>query len=152
MPGIWGRKIGAATTFMRKMGNARRLGSHIGKAAGLSRMSRAPLVAAGASFDASIMLSKMMGRMSGRAINWSGKHYVSATVIGLGVFGSVGAVRGAMAQQRATYPVPQTNKALPPVRGPGYNVWGSPRRSGMKSNNLGATGDLPLALHKTRHR
>ena len=36
--------------------------------------------------------------------------------------------------------------------GSGYMSWASGRSGGMSPNHLGATGDLTLSMHKTRHR
>lgn len=46
-----------------------------------------------------------------------------------------------------------TNPALPPRRamGPGYVTMGNQPRVRLPHNNLGATGDLTLALRKLRH-
>jgi len=113
---------------------------------------RSALVAAGGAMDIGVQTAKMMSRAAGRGLNFAAKHPVSMTLAGVGTMGGVGLVRGSMAAVRSSYPVPQTNQALPPVQGPGYQTWGKYRGGGMMADNLGATGDLTLAMHKQRHR
>lgn len=115
------------------------------------RLPRAALMGAGAAFDVTALLSRSIFRMGMSGVNFAGKHPVIATTAGIGAMGSVGVLRGMYAAGRGMSPIPQRNKPMPVGQGPGYDVWGSPSRGPLQPNNLGATGDLTLALSRTRH-
>lgn len=107
--------------------------------------------AVGVATDITALGARTLARVAGRTINWAGRHPYMATAGGLGAMSALGVGRGAMEVGRSMTPIPTIGKSAQ-SGGPGYNVWGSPRRGPMQSNNLGATGDLTLAMHKTRHR
>jgi len=109
---------------------------------------------AGGAFGGALGAAKRVvsgtARMTGKIMASAAKHPTSFTLAGIAMAGAYGIGRGLYAAGRMTTPVPPTNRPLPPMTGPGYNVWAGGR--GMSPSNLGATGDLSLALHKTRHR
>ena len=156
MPGIgsiWGRGAAGLRSHVRAgtMRTAKAMGRIQAQRVG-GRIPRTALMGSGAAWDLSVMTARMLGRGAGRTLNWTGKHPFSATIIGLGITGGLGGIRGAMSSQMATYPVPRTNQPLQGIQGPGYNTWGSPSKGRMQPGNMGATGDLTLAMHKRRHR
>ena len=112
---------------------------------------RPAMMTVGGATDLGVMTAKLLGRAAGRGVDFAAKHPVAMTLGSIGGAGGIGVIRGSMASVRAAYPVPETNRALPPVQGPGYSMWAQ-RRGGMAANNLGATGDLTLAMHRGRHR
>jgi len=119
---------------------------------GWSRRTRAALLPATAATDVTTLTARLLARAGGKTINWAGRHPYMATAGGLAAMTTWGIGRGAYDVGRSMVPIAPMNKAAPQGQGPGYNVWGSPRRGPMPANNLGATGDLALALHKSRHK
>ncbi len=145
-------KAGAAASRYFRDGSIWRTSRRIYRRSALTRTTRAALMPVGAATDISALIGRTLARSAGRTINWAGRHPYVATAGGLGAMTAYGIGRGAYDVGRSMVPIAPMNKAAPAGQGPGYNVWGSPRRGPMRSDNIGANGDLVLALHKTRHR
>jgi len=93
--------------------------------------------------------TRMAGGIGKKFWSAAQKHpYLTTTGVSVGI-GIGGGVRGLMQGIRMTAPGKPQRQRMQPISGPGYNVWAGNRTNQF---NLGATGDLTLALHKTRHR
>jgi hypothetical protein len=120
----WSRKLPRATRILTVMGA-------MGLATG-QRVGQASAAAGG----------YVLGRSAGRP--------AVVTAVGITGAGLVGTARGIYRAAVDRTPHIEYGEPRGSYVGPGYNTWAKQR--GMNANNLGATGSLSLALHKTRHR
>ena len=91
-------------------------------------------------------------QLGGLVLGHAAKHPKAATAIGITGMGIGGALRGSYRAAVNAEPQRIYNEQQPATTGPGYVTYGNNKQRGMSANNLGATGALSLALHKTRHR
>lgn len=82
--------------------------------------------------------------------DWAGRHPYAATVAGLSAFGAVGAVGGMVSVAQNAAPPQAIGPSRTMSTGAGYNTWGTGSRERTQSN-MGASGDLTLALGRMRH-
>ena len=120
------------------------------KAAGrfLPKGLRAPGVAMGGVVDVGVGAVGMAGRGALKALGFAGKHPWASTATGLAAFGSIGAGRGLNQANRSISPVIPQARPLQSLSGPGFTTWSRPP---SRVGSLGATGSLPLAMHRRRH-
>ena len=106
------------------------------------------------------MVKAAMGatRSVGKAAWWAArkttqsaiKRPMTTTIIGSLAIGLYGGGKGVNTSMKMMQPVKPQKTMMQPLAGPGYNLWAGP--AGGRQFNLGATGDLTLSLHKTRHK
>lgn len=151
MPGL-SSLFGKSGAVLGKVfrGNSRSVVRDSMQKIGVKWAARAPIMTAATAYDATAFLSNRFFRAGARTVSYAGRHPMAATTIGMGVMTTTGIVRGIMGASRAMVPTPLPQRPQPPGGGPGYNIISS--RGGMQPNNLGASGDLTLALGKLKHR
>ena len=148
--GAW-RRFRDAGTWRTTKALSRGFGKLGGKAGRRGIASGALGATAGAAADISVLLTKTAGRLVGKTANTMAKHPLAFTTLGTMGLGGLGAARGAvrMASSMApTYPTPPRLGRT----GVGYETWARPVSKRLSATDVGATGQLTLAMHRTRHR